>query len=121
MVRKQTNKRIKKTANQNLRAFYLTLFAIFILVLAGLNIVVYVSPQKTFTVQAKDNTPLLQSYYLKKLLSSHPTYREGWVALAKLEYSLGNMAEVQMAITKVREIDPNDKELANLQSLLSSK
>jgi len=120
MPRKQKVKR-KSTKALSLQPFYLSLFAIFILLLAGFNLVIYFSPQKTFTVSAKDNTPLLQTYYLKNLLSTHPTYREGWIALAKLEYSLGNMAEVQMAITKVREIDPNDHELASLQALLTSK
>jgi|SRR6185369_7073181 len=107
--------------SKSLHPLYLSLFAVFILLLAGLNLIVYFSPQKTFTVRAEDNTPLLQTYYLKNLLSTHPTYREGWIALAKLEYSLGNMAEVQMAITKVKEIDPNDHELASLQALLTSK
>jgi len=120
MLHKQKNKRKSKNIS-SFTPFYLTLFAFFILLLAGLNMVVYFSPQKTFTVRAEDNTPLLQTYYLKKLLATNPTYREGWIALAKLEYSLGNMAEVQMAITKVREIDPNDHELASLQALLTSK
>jgi cytochrome c-type biogenesis protein CcmH/NrfG len=121
MTKKRTARRLKNNNNKTLRSLYLSLFALFILVLAGLNLIVYFSPQKTFTIQAKDNTPLLQTYYLKNLLASHPTYREGWIALAKLEYSLGNMTEVQNAITKVREIDPNDKELLSLQALLTSK
>lgn len=120
MVHKQKSKR-KSKGKQSLQPLYLTLFAVFVLLLAGLNLVIYFSPQKTFTVHAEDNTPLLQTYYLKNVLASHPTYREGWIALAKLEYSLGNMAEVQMAVTKVREIDPNDHELITLQALLTSK
>lgn len=109
--------------NSNLTPYYLTSFAVFILLLAGLNVITYYAPPKTITVHAKseDRTPLLQTYYLKSLLASHPTYREGWIALAKLQYELGNMDDVQMAITKVREIDPNDTELESLQKLLTTK
>jgi len=86
--------------------------------LAALNVIVYLSPRKTIEVQAKDTTPLVQVYYLKNLLSTHPDYREGWVALAKLEYSLGNMTEAQIAVKHVFDLDPNYEGLQELQKLV---
>jgi hypothetical protein len=97
---------------------HIACFSILILLLAILNLIVYSSPRKTNVVYAKDNTPLVQAYYLKGLLKSHPDYREGWVSLAKLEYTIGNMDEVQFAIDKVYEIDPNYKGLTELQKLV---
>lgn len=82
---------------------------------------VYFSPPKTVIVHAKDNTPIVQAYYLKNVLSQHPTYRDGWVQLAKIEYELGNREEMQNAIAKVKELDPTSKDLDSLQNLLSNK
>ncbi len=98
---------------------HLTCFTILILLLSLLNVIMYYSPRKTIIVEAKDTTPLVQIYYLKNLLSEHPTYREGWVALAKLEYEFGNMKETREAIAKVKELDPNYSELPSLELLVA--
>ncbi len=118
MPAKKHRRSNKKRAKFELTSLHLTCFSILILLLTALNLVVYTSPRKTNIVYAQDNTPLVQTYYLKGLLKSHPDYREGWVALAKLEYSLGNTDEVQFAVDKVYEIDPNYKGLQELQNLV---
>lgn len=108
----------KRKSKYEFTTLHITCFAILILLLTVLNLIVYSSPRKTNLVYAQDNTPLVQTYYLKGLLKSHPDYREGWVALAKLESTLGNIDEVQFAIDKVYEIDPNYKGLNELQKLV---
>jgi cytochrome c-type biogenesis protein CcmH/NrfG len=112
---KQSN---KKRTSVKLTSIHLTCFTILILLLAGLNLLVYFSPPKTIVVHAKDTTPLVRTYYLKNLLREHPTYREGWAALARLEAQLGRMKEAKLAIDKVIELDPNYEEIDNLQALL---
>lgn len=116
--KKSLPKKNNKSKIPEFSSLHISCFAILILLLCVLNILVYSSPRKTNIVYAKDNTPLVQTYFLKGLLKSHPTYREGWAALAKLEYSLGNTDEVQFAINKVYEIDPNYKGLGELQKLV---
>ncbi len=118
-----SRKKTAQTKRKNIifTPLHLICTAILIILLAGLNLIIYFSPPKTIVVHAKDTTPFLQVEYLKGILKDHPTYREGWVLLAKVEYALGNKAETQNAITKVKELDPNYKELDSLQSLLTSK
>src|SRR5258706_1429174 len=107
MPRKKSLPKRKNKSNLEVTKLHLACFSVLVLLVTILNLIVYTSPRKTNVVYAKDNTPLVQTYYLKGLLKQHPDYREGWVALAKLEHTLGNNDEVQFAIDKVYEIDPN--------------
>ncbi len=118
MPRKKSLSKRKQKRSLVITPLHLACFSILILLLSILNLIVYSSPRKINVVYAKDNTPLVQVYYLKGLLKSHPDYREGWVALAKLESSLGNTDEVTFAINKIYEIDPNYKGLGELQKLV---
>jgi hypothetical protein len=118
---KRATKKEKSFPSPLLTPIHLTCIAILVILLASLNVIVYLSPPKTVVVHAKDETPIVQVYYLKALLKDNPTYREGWVQLAKMEYLMGNIEECKKAIIKVKELDPNYEGLDSLQLLLTNK
>lgn len=112
----------KKNAikKKGLTTLHFTCFGIIILLLTALNLLVYFSPHTTIVVAAKDTTPEQDAYYLQNLLLQNPTYRDGWVQLAKLEFYLGNTKEAQNAVRKVIELDPNYSEIEYLTNLLNN-
>lgn len=116
---KKTAKKVKTSSTTFSRKISLPIVSSVIILLTGLNLFVYLSPPKTIIVHAKDSTPLVQIYYLKNILKNNPTYRQGWITLAKLNYKLGNKEEAQYALRKAYEIDPNYKEIQTLQALLT--
>lgn len=45
--------------------------------------------------------------FLKSVLSQNPTYLDGWIELARLEKSAGDLAAYSKAVEKINEISPN--------------
>lgn len=45
--------------------------------------------------------------FMKSVLSQNPTYLDGWIELARLEKSVGNLTDYSEAVKKITEISPN--------------
>lgn len=116
----------KKVFSQNKHIQYInfvhfTCISIIILLISALNLIVYFSPPKTKVVYAQSELPEQEIRFIKQILYNNPSYREGWVNLAKLEYKTGNIYNARMAIQKVEELDPNYSDLENLKRLVNPR
>ena len=56
--------------------------------------------------------------YWQSLLLEHPTYFEGWIEIARIEFSLGNVNSFFGALEEARKINPNSEKLKNLKEVI---
>lgn len=100
-----------KLTNKHSIYFLICTAIVAILFLSALNINEYLLRKGVLgikTVQKTDNKELLdQKEYWEKFLEKNPTYYEGWIELANIEFSLGNAEISSNYILKAKEINPN--------------
>lgn len=60
--------------------------------------------------QIKTEVKKEKDYWLT-FVEENPTYLEGWVELAKIEYEDGNLVKADEYYLKAKEIDPNSEKL----------
>ncbi|KKR00092.1 MAG: hypothetical protein UT24_C0017G0018 [Candidatus Woesebacteria bacterium GW2011_GWB1_39_12] len=51
-------------------------------------------------------------------LANNPTYKDGWLELARLEYDEGNLASAKESLEQAEKIDPNSEELLLMREKL---
>lgn len=56
--------------------------------------------------------------YWTTFLESYPTYKDGWLELAKLEYQRGNLEKARLSLQKAENVDPNSEEVKRLKGVL---
>lgn len=61
---------------------------------------------------------LEEKKYWESLLLQHPTYFEGWIEMARIEFSLGNINSFFAALEEARKINPNSEKLKNLKEVI---
>lgn len=69
-------------------------------------------------VEQKRQTAKLEIAFWKDIVSKYKDYRDGYFAIAVLEYKLGNKEEAKKQLKKVLEVDPNFKSGRALEELL---
>ena len=60
----------------------------------------------------------LEREFWENLVAKHPTYRDGWLELAKVSYKLGDESLSRGAIETARAIDPNSPKIEEVENLL---
>ena len=104
----------------------LTLSVLFsILIVLSLSLFNIASSRKEKRVLAAETESLGQKEsllnereYWESLLLNHPTYFEGWIEMARVEFSLGNLNNFFFALEKAHEINPNSEKLKNLKEVI---
>lgn len=61
---------------------------------------------------------LEEKKYWESLFLLHPTYFEGWIEMARIEFSLGNINNFFQALEMARELNPNSEKLKNLKEVI---
>ena len=68
---------------------------------------------------SKDLLTLKNSHdFWKQTIATHPDYEDGYVQLITLSYQLGYNDDVVRYIEKLRELNPNHKQLKTLMELI---
>lgn len=68
---------------------------------------------------SKDLLVLRNSHdFWKQTIAIHPDYEDGYVQLVTLSYQLGYNDDVVRYIEKLRELNPNHKQLKTLMGLI---
>lgn len=100
--------------------FLTTLAVCFILVLTFLNI--NNSLNKNVEVLGIKTSPENERVYWKNIVEENPTYRDGFIELARIETEMGEQEASNKALDKAKLIDPNSVNLLRVErELLSSK
>lgn len=108
----------KKVKNVEI-LFLTTIGVFFILTLTWINIT---SPRaKTIRVLGVETSPDTERLYWENIVEKNPTYRDGFIELAKIETERGNTVASEKLLEKAKLIDPNSINLLRTEvELLSS-
>ena len=69
-----------------------------------------------------ESSPDSERTYWQKIVNQNPTYRDGFIELARVEAEMGNFEASNVYLGKAKEIDPNSLNLLKTEiELLSSK
>lgn len=60
-----------------------------------------------FSLRSTIETTKKQQAYWQGIVHTYPTYRDGYFMLALLSYKLGETKQIEEALQKVHELDPN--------------
>lgn len=80
--------------------------------------------QKAFAYQKlllQRETIEKQRAYWEGIVQTYPDYKDAYIMLGITEFQLGDKSAARIAITKAREIDPNDKRAQELQDKFAGK
>lgn len=68
------------------------------------------------------DNPALKKQIIRweEIIAARPDYRDGYYALATLEYQMGNTEKSKKYLGVVKRLDPNYPEITELEALLSS-
>lgn len=120
---KQTPK--KEPHKHKTESSYLTISSgiIVILILSIFNLFLYSSSYSNNVLGARtgvdfNNLLIQEKNFWEKIVSENPTYLDGWLELAKINYKLGDMGYAQGALNTARAIDPNSDKIENLEKEL---
>ena len=108
--------------NKHLKTVYILCATIILVALSLFNLSLYFTkgkPERNKKVLGTEIVVYREIYYWKGLLEANPQYLEGWLELAKIEYSIGNYEEAKNAVSKASEIDPNSEELKKVRKLVN--
>jgi cytochrome c-type biogenesis protein CcmH/NrfG len=113
----------KKKCIRNLKKELLYLCSccslIILLFLASFNIESFLSRAQVLGAQTQKGSTLVgQARYWEDFLSKNPTYLDGWLELAQIEYELGNTNYALGALNSARAINPNSPKVKKLGNLL---
>lgn len=108
---------MKKTKINN-NGFTLTFFSCLLIILItltlfNLSFYFYSKPKVSYT---PTNTTNQEISFWQSFLTSHPSYIEGWIALAKLDLRKGDKIGAEIAVQKAWKIDPNSVEILSLKN-----
>lgn len=56
--------------------------------------------------------------FWKTIVTETPSYRDGWLELARLEMELGDKSEARKYLNQAKTIDPNNSEVKELEAKL---
>lgn len=103
--------------------FKLFLFGGFCFVCLGLSTVnfVYLGKSETKVLGASYDSSEEITYW-EGIVTQNPTFQDGWLELARLEYENGNLEKFNLFLQKAKDIDPNSSKILMLeQALLSGR
>ena len=89
-----------------------------VLTLTTININTYLNKPKVLGAQIDTIKLQEEREFLENLVAKHPTYRDGWLELAKVSYKLGDASLSRGAIETARAIDPNSPKIEEVENLL---
>ncbi len=95
-----------KATAQALRISLSSLFTVLILLLSLFNLNKIFTPAKPQVLGVKVDLAAEKKYW-QDLTAQNPTYRDGYVELAKIECELKEIAACQSDLEKARALDPN--------------
>src|SRR3989304_9862504 len=106
-------KTIDKTEYDNLtQKIQITSFSVVLIILTLFNLTYYLSKPKVRSVlgaQADQNSVLI--FYWKNFLSYQPSYIDGWIRLAEIEYNANNTKGAIYALQRAGKIDPSSEKV----------
>ncbi len=89
-----------------------------LLILTGFNINKYIDSQKVLGTSV-DTSPLQEEKsYWQNLITDNPTYTDGYLELAKINFELGNKVEALNSLNKAIVLDPNSNKIREVQKIL---
>ena len=95
--------------------------AVALLLLSAYNLNGYLSPQKILGAQADVLGIENEKGFWEAIVVEHPTYRDGWIQIAKLAHELGDENYAAGAYNTAKSIDPNSTELIKLAQEIGLK
>jgi len=108
----------KQASAPSSKTLILSTLLILILALSFLNLSIYLNSNERSKVLASQTDLYQEIEFWNKLLQESPTYLTGWVELAKINISLGDIDEAKYDISVAEKIDPNSKVVNEVKKLL---
>ncbi len=125
MPKKPAQKPKPRNLRFNLKSHLLYLCsccAIFtLLLLTSLNLETYFRKSKVLAAQAQSGplTELVhERAFWEEKVALYPTYLDGWLSLARINFKLEDWQESQRALEMAKKIDPNSIKIINLEKEL---
>jgi len=105
---------------QNVTASYLLLCfgVVFILFLTSLNLLRFNENKKVLGISTNLKNKEKEIRFWENIVVNHPSYRDGWINLAKIELFYGNRDYAIAWFENAQKIDPNSASVAELKNLL---
>ncbi len=105
----------KQPFKANLLYFTLSICLIILLALAGFNLNFYLTNDRV----SKESAPFdKEKAFWEKIVKENPTYRDGWIQLAKIANKLGDKDYATGALNTAGAIDPYSNEIKTLKEEL---
>lgn len=98
---------------------FLSILALLILILTALNLYTF-NHKKTEVLGVKED-PVSELNYWQKIVNQNPSYRDGWIQLAKVESEMGNDSKANNYLQIAKSIDPNSTKVLTEEKLISGK
>jgi hypothetical protein len=115
-------KKQKKKINLKKEILFLcSCCAVFTLaLLTSFNLNSFAAKRKVLGVTTTPPTSLLltEKVFWEAKVTAYPTYLDGWLALAKINFQLGNWLDGQRALEIAKRIDPNSLKIVSLEKEL---
>lgn len=100
----------KTNSKEVVHYFFSSIFVIFILFLSFANLEVRQLNNQILGAKIDYSEIEKEKAYWEDLVSRHPSYKDGWLELAKIAAFLGETDYAQGALNTAFQIDPNSKE-----------
>lgn len=110
---------IKEKFKGTFTLFQFGLFSFFLLLLASINIFLGINRQPE--VLGVSSGLSEEKVYWENVVSKNPTYQDGWIELAKVEYYEGNISKAKEFLEKAKLIDPNSPKILESEIILLSR
>ena len=107
----------KSKTKISLSSLYILCVTLILIALSIFNLAFYLFKENREVLGTKTETSKEITFWYD-FLANNPTYKEGWLELAKLEYERGNFASAKEALEQAEKIDPNSEELLWLREKL---
>lgn len=104
-----------KTSSAKLLFF---VFIIVILLLTAYNLRLYFAKQSVLGTEKSLENLSQEINFWESMVTQYPTYRDGWLNLAKLEFYRGNKDYAYSWLFVAKRIDPNSQEVIALEKEL---
>lgn len=108
----------KNLLNSGLLHLSLSIAVVSLLLISAYNLEVYLLKDKILGARMekeKRQEELSELKFWEEVVSENPTYRDGWIEIARISWELGNKDYAIGAFNTARAIDPNSEKIKVLK------